>query len=78
MAAAVAAAVAATNSDVTRQDQSLQTDAFLIYPYEHLFPSVLPSWFACHHTGKVCCRRNMISYRLLIVNEQPHSLLIQI
>ncbi len=60
MAAAVVAAVEATNSDVSRQEKSLQTDPFLAYPYEHLFPSVLPSWFACHHTGKVSCR-NMIS-----------------
>jgi hypothetical protein len=52
-ATAAAAAASAARSNVPRQDQSLQTDAFLIYPYEHLFPSVLPSWFACQHTGKV-------------------------
>jgi len=28
-----------------RQDQICQTDSYLVYPYEHLFPCALPSWF---------------------------------
>ena len=24
---------------------SIQTDEFLVFPYEHLFPSVMPQWF---------------------------------
>ena len=48
-----AAATADFKRDVT--DQSLQTDPFFVYPYEHLFPSVLPNMFPCQH-GKVSFR----------------------
>ena len=39
-------------------DKSIQTDAFVVYPYEHLFPSVIPQWLSSssystgHHDNK--------------------------
>ena len=50
----VAKTSAAAAVDAKRDviDKSLQTDPFFVYPYEHLFPSVLPNMFSCHH-GKV-------------------------
>ena len=38
-------------------DKSIQTDAFVVYPYEHLFPSVIPQWisssyFTRHHDNE--------------------------
>ena len=43
----------------TTIDSSIQTEAFLIYPYEHLFPAVLPNWFDCQH-GKVRLLKNTV------------------
>lgn len=44
-----AASTKAGNRDVVGEGQltstSVQTDEFQVFPYEHLFPSVLPQWF---------------------------------
>ena len=55
---------------------SVQTDEFLVSPYEHLFPFVLPQWLSSYGTESVA--KNQAAKKIkdeVITNDTPYEIL---
>ena len=54
---------------------SVQTDEFLVSPYEHLFPFILPQWNSNNDKVPVSKESNNLGGRALDHSENPYDIL---
>ena len=56
---------------------SVQTDEFLVSPYEHLFPFILPQWNSNNDKVPLSKESNNLGGRALDHSENPYDILDQ-